>query len=64
MNNEQENPNDKTPLSDLNDIPLNLCPAVEGKVCVFPSAVATYFAQVTSQVFEAYFESRLELLHP
>ena len=36
---EQENPDE-----DRDDIPLDMCPAVKGKVHVFPSAVATYYA--------------------
>src|ERR1700678_306204 len=53
---EQENPDDDT---SLDNIPQELCPAVEGKVRVFPSAIATYYAPSDRSGLKGMFRERI-----
>ncbi|KAF8811354.1 hypothetical protein BYT27DRAFT_7253052 [Phlegmacium glaucopus] len=54
--NAQENPEDDTP---LDDIPLDQCPAVSGKVCVFPSTVSTYYVLSDKSGIRGLFRERI-----
>ncbi|KAF8869148.1 hypothetical protein CPB84DRAFT_1755384 [Gymnopilus junonius] len=53
---EQINPDDDTP---LDDVPQDRCPKVEGKVYVFPSAVALYYALSDRSGISGMFRERI-----
>ena len=53
---EQDHPDDDTP---LDDILLDWCPAVKGKVYVFPSAVSMYYAPSDKSGIRGMFRERI-----